>query len=666
MLKPHDRIGPYTILRRLGKGGFGEVWLAEKRTPLAVTEFALKLPLEECCDLGQIRREAEIWKRAGGHPNVLPIIEADIYDDRVVIVSEYAMDGSLADWLRKYGGRAPSVEAAVEMTLGILAGLAHLHARGILHRDLKPSNILLQGDVPRIVDFGLARVLRASQQSATVSGTLHFMAPEAFQGTRSEATEIWSAGVLLHLLLCGRLPFPQEDPATLMHAILFGVPETLPDGVPGPVRAVVRQALERDPSRRFRGARAMRKALEAARDASLRPGHRHLPTGGHTPAAETDAATETLSSVAFPPSPPTPPTRTDILPAARAGGPRTVSPPSNAFTTFLPAPAPPVGGTALPFVPGAGTGTAPARKRRFLAWILTLTGIGMVAGLVFLVVYLANLEKKGTPAPGAPSAGASSTGSPGGGGTGAGPVKPGVFQDIAGTVGPDGKEIILEFTNSLKMTFVRIPPGTFRMGAVESDAATPHRVTFAEPFYIQTSEVTQAQWKAVMGSNPSFFQDDRLPVESVSWDDAQAFIRMLNRRNEGLYRLPTEAEWEYACRAGTTAYFYGQLREIGWFEDNAGNTAHPVKTKKPNPWGLYDMSGNVWEWCEDVWHPELTGLAPTHGNAWTRDGDPSRRVIKGGGWDSLDAYCRTVHRAAFGKDWRNRSVGLRLAVTVRF
>ncbi|PYS49724.1 MAG: serine/threonine protein kinase, partial [Acidobacteria bacterium] len=129
MIRAGDKIGPYTLVRRLGRGTFGVVWLAEKRTTLAATKVALKLPNDDDIDLEAVKREAAVWVEASGHPNVLPIIDADIYDEQVVIVSEFAPDGSLADWLKEHGGKAPTLEAAVEITLGILDGLAHLHAR---------------------------------------------------------------------------------------------------------------------------------------------------------------------------------------------------------------------------------------------------------------------------------------------------------------------------------------------------------------------------------------------------------------------------------------------------------------------------------------------------------------------------------------------------------
>jgi serine/threonine protein kinase len=266
MLRKGDQIGPYTLLDKLGRGGFGVVWLAEKRAALVVTKVALKMPNDDEIDLDAVRREAALWVQASGHPNVLPIIDADIYDDQVVIVSEYAPDGSLGTWLKKNGGKAPTITDAIEMASGILSGLDHLHARKIIHRDLKPANILLQGRTPRLVDFGLARVMRSASHSRTVSGTYSYMPPETFEGNRSEQTDVYSVGVILYEMLTGRLPYPQATDAALIGAILHGKADSLPDNLSIPIRSVVERAMEKDLDKRFRSAAEMLKALQ---DASL-------------------------------------------------------------------------------------------------------------------------------------------------------------------------------------------------------------------------------------------------------------------------------------------------------------------------------------------------------------------------------------------------------------
>jgi serine/threonine protein kinase len=255
------KIGPYELLEFLGRGAFGEVWLAERDSAVTKSRLAVKLPLNTLVDLNAIRKEAEVWVRAGNHPNVLPMFEANIYDGQVVIVSEYAADGSLKQWLEKHGGKAPSIEQAVEMGTAILAGLEHLHSRGIVHRDLKPANILMQGECPRIADFGLARVLDPGATVTLAAGTPAYMAPEAFDGQRSVQTDLWSAGVILYQMLSGTLPFPSGDLMRFRKAIETEAPDPLPVSVPSALRQTVLSALDKDPSARFRSAADMRAAL---------------------------------------------------------------------------------------------------------------------------------------------------------------------------------------------------------------------------------------------------------------------------------------------------------------------------------------------------------------------------------------------------------------------
>ena len=179
MFHENRQIGSYTLLRKLGKGGFGEVWLAERKSKFVTTKVAVKLPLDEQVDFDAIRQEAELWEQASGHANVLPIIDADIIDNQVIIVSEYADGGSLADKLKREG-KFP-IKQAVEMTIGILNGLEFLHNKRIIHRDIKPANILLQSDNPRLADFGISRAMQTHAISSTIIGTEAYMSPESFK-----------------------------------------------------------------------------------------------------------------------------------------------------------------------------------------------------------------------------------------------------------------------------------------------------------------------------------------------------------------------------------------------------------------------------------------------------------------------------------------------------
>jgi serine/threonine protein kinase len=267
MFRAKQKIGQYTLVRKLAKGGFGAVWLAEKQSPLVTKKVAIKLPDYEQVDFETVKREAQLWEEASGHPNVLPIIDADIYDGQVVIVSEYAEDGSLADRLNAEG--ALPVRQAVEITIGILSGLEFLHSKNIVHRDIKPANILMQNDTPRLADFGISRALQVTSVSSKIVGTETYMSPESFEGVRSVQTDIWSVGVVLYKLLCGYLPFYAGVPAESMYAILMKEPHPLPDDIPPRLREIVFKALEKDRNlnggapRRYQTADEMRKDLRA-------------------------------------------------------------------------------------------------------------------------------------------------------------------------------------------------------------------------------------------------------------------------------------------------------------------------------------------------------------------------------------------------------------------
>ncbi len=223
--------------------------------------------------------------------------------------------------------------------------------------------------------------------------------------------------------------------------------------------------------------------------------------------------------------------------------------------------------------------------------------------------------------------------------------------------------------NGVTFNMIKVDGGTFTMGAT-SEMTTPnyyekptHQVTLSS-YYIGESEVTQALWTAVMGNNPSYFKGDNLPVEQVSWEDCQTFIGRLNGLTSKRFRLPTEAEWEYAARGGKrsnhTQYSGGSMiDDVAWYDGNSGSKTHSVKTKKPNELGLYDMSGNVMEWCQD-WYGSYSSNAQTNP---TGPDSGSYRVLRGGGWGSVERGCRSSFRAYASPGYLYYSLGFRLALS---
>jgi formylglycine-generating enzyme required for sulfatase activity len=247
-------------------------------------------------------------------------------------------------------------------------------------------------------------------------------------------------------------------------------------------------------------------------------------------------------------------------------------------------------------------------------------------------------------------------------GAGAGSVVAGIVPGVA------GKTTAIDLGGGVKLEMVWVPAGEFDMGSPASetdriDSETQHRVTLSKGFWMGKYEVTQEQWERVMGSNPSNFKGARNPVEQVSWTDCQEFIGKVNRLVDGGgFRLPTEAEWEYACRAGTKTRFHtgdadGDLDGAGWYTGNSGDKTHPVGEKKANAFGLFDMHGNVWEWCLD-WYGDYPTAAVTDPAG---PGSGEIRVVRGGCW-VYDAWlCRSAFRFRSDPGYRWINLGFRLA-----
>jgi formylglycine-generating enzyme required for sulfatase activity len=238
---------------------------------------------------------------------------------------------------------------------------------------------------------------------------------------------------------------------------------------------------------------------------------------------------------------------------------------------------------------------------------------------------------------------------------------------------PNGlsKAFTADLGGGVKLDLVLIPAGEFMMGspATDKNAAADekpqHRVRITKPFYMGKYPVTQEQWTAVMGSNPSQFKGPQNPVEEVSWDDGLMFFKRLNEKvGGGKFQFPTEAQWEYACRAGTTTRFcFGDdeagLADYGWFNTNSAGKTHPVGEKKPNAWGLYDMHGNVWQWCAD-WN-DATYYAHSPTDDPTGPASGTLRISHGGCWFSGASAARSANHGRIEPEHRGSHIGIRAA-----
>ena len=241
---------------------------------------------------------------------------------------------------------------------------------------------------------------------------------------------------------------------------------------------------------------------------------------------------------------------------------------------------------------------------------------------------------------------------------------------VASGFSSSGNTITIPVKDGISIDMVRVEAGTFTMGATaemknpDDDEKPTHQVTLTNDYYIGKYEVTQALWKAVMGKNPSLFKGDNLPVEQVSWDDCQEFISKLNRITGKMFRLPTEAEWEYAARGGNKSRGYqysgsNNLLDVAWCGDNSGSKTRAVGTKQPNELGIYDMSGNVDEWCQD-WkgaYSSSSQVNPTGANSG------SYRVCRGGSWGCIARICRSSYRYCGTPVSRYTFLGLRLVLS---
>ncbi|QDV89639.1 Serine/threonine-protein kinase pkn1 [Phycisphaerae bacterium RAS2] len=270
----------------------------------------------------------------------------------------------------------------------------------------------------------------------------------------------------------------------------------------------------------------------------------------------------------------------------------------------------------------------------------------------------------------------------------------GVADDSIPSKERDPTVLTLDCGGGQKIELILVSPGEFMMGSPPNDSLSsrsvegPQRlVQVREGFYLGRFEVTQEQWQAVMGNNPSHFKGDdpppvgstewedyqdfyrNRPVESVSWDDCQSFCRRLTEVTGRVVRLPTEAEWEYACRAGTTDRYHfdetlESLEDYAWCMDNSAKQTHRVGTRKPNPWGFFDMYGNVWEWCEDYIHMNYKN-APGDSRAWLERVSREERVVRGGCFEAFLPNYRSANRFYFKPQLRISGLGLRIASSAK-
>ena len=621
-LENGSRLGHYRILSLLGRGGMADVYRAEDER--LGREVALKaVPPEFARDPERIERfEREVRAAARlAHPNIVQVYEFGQGAGQHFYTMALMPGGDLKARIRAHPDGMPEAEAKA-VAAAVARALDYAHRQGLVHRDVKPENILFWEDgTPQLTDFGIARAMtEGTRMTATGMsiGSPHYMSPEQAQGLEVDGrSDLYSLGVVLYEMFTGRLPFdaPNTFAVGLRH-IKDPVPE-LPRAL-AEWQPVVDRLLAKSPEDRYGSAGELAEVL--GEDSLPRPAAMPMPSVGRGSDFISDVAPRAPVRRVMPEG-------TEVVPTRQAGESRTrlVEPPK----------------------PRGGPRSALAGAVLALA----VVGIGYLA-----------LRDTSDPKDQRVSGGG------GGAQVRSEPVRP----------EPERRQLragTLQVFDGIE--FVWIPAGEFRMGSTGrraySDEEPLTRVRITRGYWLGKYEVTQGQWEGVMGGNPSRFENcgEDCPVERVSWNDVQAFIRKLNGRSGGSrYRLPTEAEWEYGARSGTSTDTYaGDVTEpggedpvvnrIAWYDENSGGRTHRVGRKGPNAFGLHDMMGNVWEWVGD-WYGDYPGgtvtdpVGPVSG---------SNRVLRGGSWGNYARNCRSAYRDWNSPGIRYGSLGFRLLRT---
>ncbi len=579
----------YRLVREIGRGGMGVVWLAQDTT-LDDREVALKLLptalTSNARAIARLKKEATTCLDLT-HTHIVRLINFEQDTSRggiAFLVMQYVQGKTLDDVLVDHPQGLP-LDRVTTWATQVAEALDHAHAQRILHRDIKPSNIMIdeRGNA-YLMDFGIAREAKDTMTRVTgrdSSGTLPYMSPQQVDGINSTSNDIYSLAATLYEAIKGEPPFTTGDISHQIH----NRPVLPIDGQPGYVNDALLAGLAKDADDRPITAGELVAALSG--DAGLSDVHRT-----HRVRLSSEQAQA----------------KSPVVVASRLKV------------------------------------QAEEHVKRLAE---SRSGHSSQGELDDIHSELAVAETVFTTR---------------------------AFDDAARAYAKviERCEVIVEmplahgdtFTNSIGMELVYIEPGTFMMGSPEDEEARcdnegpQHRVTLTSGFYMGVTEVTRAQWKAVTRRNPGRFRfrGNDLPVVRVSWKKAVAFCEKLSRLEGRTYRLPTEAEWEYACRAGTTTAFNtgatistDQANYDGDFTYGSGRKGvYRAKTTTvgsfpANAWGLHDMHGNVYELCQDVWHDSYSG-APTDGSAWTRGGDQSRRVLRGGSWNDGPRFCRSANR----------------------
>ena len=633
--------GSYRIVRFISSGGFGCTYeaihlLLEDR--VAIKEFFVQDLCERSETTSQIvvglrNKQALVEKlrrkfidearglRKLQHKGIVSV--SDVFEENgtAYFVMDYVEGQSLSDRL-KASGPLPE-EEALKYIRQVCDALAYVHANNRLHLDIKPGNIMIDGDDRAIlIDFGASKQYDEvdGENTSTLMGkTPGYAPPEQMSNNVVKffpSTDIYALGATLYKLLTGITP-----PDALQR--ISGEPVALlPEEISTATRRAVEAALLLDKTARPQTIAAFLKLLDS----------KAKPAAVATPSAPAEEKTQ------FGPQQEEEAEQTEQTEQTELPMEELIEVPIE---------------ITIPTEPAAPA-TQPKKKSQPRLPRSSLIAILIAAGLIITLMIVVSVCRELN-----------------------------LFDDSTyhtdyhdrnkGSDLQSGRDAAQNAPQRQQQTIdipmVYVAGGTFTMGASDNDSEAysnekpAHRVTVSS-FYIGKYEVTQAQWKAVMGSNPSRFNGDNLPVEQVDWDDVQEFIRKLNAQTGKTYRLPTEAEWEFAARGGNSSRGYkysgsNDLNSVAWYHDNSGEKTHPVGTKQPNELGIYDMAGNVWEWCSDWYDSSYYSSAAQTNPKGPTSG--SSRVLRGGSWDFSAWDCRVSYRAWYPDYW-TPDYGIRLVL----
>jgi len=578
------------------EGGFGRTYLAEDRDKLnekcVIKQLFPKVTgsnaLKKAKEL--FEQEAQQLQKLGQHPQIPSLLAYFQEGNELYLIQEF-IEGQTLDHLN-----INWTENEIRNFLnGILPVLQYIHDQKLIHRDLKPPNIMVRKPKPPfnqgmteeyvLIDFGASKDF--AQTVATVGtriGTFGYSPEEQMKlGEAYPASDLYSIGVTCFYLLTGENvnDLYVDNGCNWVN----NWQQYLRVNISPELRNILNKLLQKDRVNRYQSAEEVLKALNA-------------------PPVTVKISSSTGNNPV--PQPPKPPQKTVV------SKPPVKSPP----------PPPPV-------------------PRRDVLKAIGFTTVGVIATVVGAKLF--NPKNNNTSQP-------TNTNTP---------------QPI-NTNSPTNSNDLETFDlgNGVVLEMVKIPAGSFLMGSTDAEIerlikqyntdwfkneAPQHQVNIAQDFYLGKYQVTQAQYQAIMGKNPSSFnKGGNYPVEYVSWNDAVEFCQKLSAKTGKTFKLPSEAQWEYACRAGSqTRYYYGddegKLGDYAWYDQNSNSQTQVVGQKIPNNFGLYDMHGNVWEWCEDNYHENYNN-APNNENPWYNNSETNLRILRGGSWLNFARFCRSASR----------------------